>query len=326
MANVVNVNQPDYDVSFITAKDGLRSFRDNVLNIDIRSTVTDMINQWQVTFVPRDNLDNNFDTLYEIVEPMAYCEIKIRSVKKDPTILMRGFVTNVSKSLDIASGIPQRTITISGENYGKVIRMAYIHYAYGLDPLATVGASGTSAPLFFGYGVDVTITGNSPSDVMTQIFDTLIKRNFLLIQDYLANRNKVTEDLSIEETFEFFGVRPSPGEVAATKIGKFELDVDADGVNGKRNIGLNLGFLDPAAGAQEQSVMEFIQNFIGSPWNEAFTDDAPENTYLVYRPKPWRDRFGSYIGASSFTDTVDGQAMVATLRPNVPNDRSDEAS
>jgi hypothetical protein len=312
--SVVHVNQPDFDVSFITAKDGLKSFKNNVLAIDLRSTVTEMINQWQVVFVPRDSTDS-FDTLYDIIEPMAYCEIKIRSFSKDAVVVMRGFVTNVSKALDLSSGVPQRQIVISGENYGKILRMAYIHYAYGLDPLAVVGASGTGAPLFFGYGVDViTAQDGRPSTVMTQIFNNLILPNFRNIQAYLANRTKVTEQLTSEDV-DFVGVRANPGEVAASKIGAFKLDIDDDGVDGNRNLDLNLAYIDPAAGAQELSVLEFIENFSGAPWNEIYTDDAPQATYLVFRPKPWRNRFGVYVGATSFGS--------AGLR-EVPDDRAKE--
>jgi hypothetical protein len=315
MKNVVNVNEPYFDVSFITAKDGLKSFRQNVLSIDIRNSVSEMINQWQVVLVPRDNI-KSFDTLYELVEPMSYCEIKIRNRLSEPRIVMRGFVSNVAKEFDIYSGGPQRRLVISGENYGKVIRMAYIHYAYGLDPLTTVGAAGTRAPLFFGYGVDIVTGLNSrPSNVMRQIFNNLIKPNFNNIQSYLVDRTKVTDQITSENA-DFVGVRQTPGDIAASKIGGFVLDIDDDGVDGIRQSELNLGYIDPAAGAQEQSVLEFMQNYIGLPWNELYTDDAPNATYLVFRPKPWRDRNGDFVG-----DTYFG----GDSRANIPQDRQDEA-
>jgi hypothetical protein len=316
MKNTVSVNQPYFDVLFITAKDGLKSFRDNVLTIDVKSSVNEMINQWQVTLVPRDST-KSFNTLYEIIEPMSYCEIRVRNFLQEPRVIMRGFVSNVSKSVEMGSGIPQRQIVITGENYGKLLRMSYIHYAYGLDPLTTVGASGTGAPLFFGYGVDLstTVEDPNPANVMTQIFSNLVKPNFNNIQSYLSDRTKVTDQLSPTSN-DFVGKRQTPGDIAASKIPGFTMDVDEDGVNGTRTLGLNLQFIDPAAGAQEQSVLEFMQNCAGFPWNELYTDDAPEKTYLVFRPRPWRDRSGGFVGATSFG---------AAKRGNLPKDRQDEA-
>ncbi|MFZ4538520.1 hypothetical protein [Propionivibrio sp.] len=82
------------------------------------------------------------ETLDMLIEPMDLIEIRMahdapgpdvsaEDRKNWPPVLMRGFVSQIAKSESIANGAPQRSITISGQDYGKVWQMASIYYYSG---------------------------------------------------------------------------------------------------------------------------------------------------------------------------------------------------
>lgn len=310
--NYYNTYGLDFDVLFITAGEGLRSFKDSVFRIDYSNTINSMVNEWQVVFLLTEYATSG-DTVYDLIEPMSYCEIRIKKKNQELTTVMRGFVTSIEKKLDLSSGTPQRYIIVSGENYGRIIKMSWIVYTIGIDNLNILnpGGSETSTntqflanqalyfPLFLSMGVKL-VDGDVAS-TMQSIFNNLIYPNFNLLKTFLVDRKMISAKKSSTLT---------PGEKALTQIGDFYFgpnpsageSLDVDGVNGTRTYGFNLSITDPAAGSKEQSVYNWLEkDMINRPWNEMFTEDLPTVTNLVFRPTPFRDRHGNFVGPTIYT-------------------------
>ncbi|EJG5414276.1 hypothetical protein NAD41_000877 [Salmonella enterica] len=114
---------------------------------------------FSITFADRPNvagssmgpavLDASLETIYGLVEPMDIVEIRMwggegRCPNPMP-IKMRGFVSSITRRRTMAAnGQPQRTVVISGQDYGKVLQTYQI--------LFLPGYVGTS-PLLTGYNM-----------------------------------------------------------------------------------------------------------------------------------------------------------------------------
>jgi hypothetical protein len=76
---------------------------------------------------------HGLDTLYGVVEPMDLIEIRMQRTRgkfteNQPPIVMRGFVSRVTRSESLAGGKPARTVTIQGQDYGKIWQMIQLFY------------------------------------------------------------------------------------------------------------------------------------------------------------------------------------------------------
>jgi hypothetical protein len=78
-----------------------------------------------------------FESFYGLIEPMDYIEIRFRhnpatSAGAQPPIIMRGFVSAVNRVETMGSdGKPQRSVTVTGQDYGKIWQMMQILYLPG---------------------------------------------------------------------------------------------------------------------------------------------------------------------------------------------------
>jgi hypothetical protein len=78
----------------------------------------------------------SFETLYGLIEPMDMIEIRLAHDAPKGSdiplpIMMRGFVSNVTRSESLDGGAPQRHVTISGQDYGKIWQQLQILYLPG---------------------------------------------------------------------------------------------------------------------------------------------------------------------------------------------------
>jgi len=114
------------------------------------------------------------ESLYGLIEPMDMIEIRARHALTgagQPPILMRGFVSDVSRSEGMGGdGRPQRQVTISGQDYGKVWQIMQIvfwaDYILGQDFI-----SGFRLFEKFGVGFE---TALKVQDFVQQVFDKCI--------------------------------------------------------------------------------------------------------------------------------------------------------
>lgn len=290
----------EYEVRLHTRRRGVSLvFSKDVLRIDVQTTKRSFGGFWRVIFVPRE-YDQDGATLYDMVEAMDYCEIAVKRENSDnkPRTIIRGFVSRVFKSTGIRDGKPQRYIAISGEDYGKIVKMSYIHYAVGLDPYQVIRGAGTQAPLSAGYGIDAATKPCPPSTFVRAIFDTFILPNFNNVKAFIDPRSATNQQgaNNINTALQSLTEQNHKDE-----FGDFLTDIDDDGVDGKRNLDLNLEIVDRMAGAKETPVDAFLMEMAGLPWNEIFIDNAPNKSFLVFRPVPFRDRNGQYVGATHLT-------------------------
>lgn len=123
-----------------------------------------------------------FETMYGLIEPMDLIEIRMRHDPPNtsgtkPPIVMRGFVSGVSRSETMGSdGRPQRAVIINGQDYGKLWQMLQILYLPGY----VIGEDILSGfKLFerFGVGFQTVMTA---SDFVTQVVQKVLN-------PYLAN-------------------------------------------------------------------------------------------------------------------------------------------
>jgi hypothetical protein len=79
------------------------------------------------------------ETLDMLIEPMDMIEIRMaheppgddttpEARNNWPPVVMRGFVSQIAKSESIANGAPQRSIVVSGQDYGKIWQVAQVYY------------------------------------------------------------------------------------------------------------------------------------------------------------------------------------------------------
>lgn len=116
-----------------------------------------------------------FESLYGLIEPMDFIEIRFRhnpatAAGQPPPVIMRGFVSTVNRVETMGSdGKPQRSVSVAGQDYGKIWQMMQIMYL----PQFVIGEDILSNfKLFerFGGALD-TLTA---TQFVSQVFDKII--------------------------------------------------------------------------------------------------------------------------------------------------------
>lgn len=104
-------------------------------NVKTKNGVRDISGSFSL--VLNDLLDPvTMDTIYASIEPMDIIEIRMAHAPYEyyangqkPPVVMRGFVSNVTRSTTMGmDGRPSRHVNVSGEDYGKLIKIYQIYY------------------------------------------------------------------------------------------------------------------------------------------------------------------------------------------------------
>jgi hypothetical protein len=95
---------------------------------------------WSVTICDKAHPDL-FETIYALIEPMDLIEIRMahdpyeyRDVEKQTIgipVVMRGFVSMITRNEIMSGDKPIRTVTISGQDFGKILQIIQIIYLNG---------------------------------------------------------------------------------------------------------------------------------------------------------------------------------------------------
>lgn len=114
------------------------------------------------------------DTLYGVVESMDMVEIRFRHQPNgsiELPVIMRGFVSDVSRSEYVdQEGRPIRTVTITGQDYGKLWQMLQLFYGPGY----VIGQDIISAyAMFERFGAGAKI-GQKGSEFLQETFDKIL--------------------------------------------------------------------------------------------------------------------------------------------------------
>lgn len=153
----------------------LNPFLTDMSTITTSKSVHEPAGGWAITVSDRPySIDDGADSLYGVVEPMDMIEIRFRHIgngSADLPVVMRGFVSEVSRSESMGpDGTPQRGVTITGQDYGKIWQMLQIFYG----PDYVIGQSIISAfGMFERFGAGFKI-GETGAEFLEECFDKIL--------------------------------------------------------------------------------------------------------------------------------------------------------
>lgn len=235
----------------------------------------------------------DLDTLYGLVEPMDCVEIrfshephKTKQGGKLP-IIMRGFITEVRRTESIQSGRPVRTVTIAGQDYGKIWQILQIHYFKNY----TVGQTLLTQFKFFAqYGAAFNImpAGDFVKAVVNEVVNDFLKQ--------MGGRNK-------QQTNEAESGGGAEGEKKQEDATPVQLLKVTD-----EDIQVTEGVVSPFGVNQFDggSVYSLLtQNCDVGPWNELFIEDREDGVHVVYRPNPYKNLDGEWLPKVKMPDPVE---------------------
>lgn len=214
-----------------------------------------------------DKLDQKTqDTLYAAISPMDYVEIRMaRSSQNYSTgslpIVMRGFVSSVKRKQEMGDdGKPRRFVVVTGLDFGKLLGMMQIFYEqnYGLGQNLL-----TVFRLFANSGVSG--EAMSAAKFCQGILDQIINPNLVAMYHKSA--------------------------LAGTAQNPFQIKGDTTSVKE--------GTVQPYSfQSYEGDLWGLLKAFSDIYWNELFVQDRQDGVYLVYRPLPFKDTGGNFIGGA----------------------------
>ena len=195
--------------------------------------------------------NSELESIYGLVEPMDLVEIRMwNGLGKAPEtypIIMRGFVSEISRSQTVGSdGHPQRQVTVSGQDYGKIWQMIQVIY---LAAFAEGNALLTNFALWELFGVEA-VNAMPAGEFVRQMVEKIIN-------PYLD------------------GILPTfwPGIPRLVLTG--------DSISVKHGV-LSQSFQESQGSIYD--IMK-LHGDVGV-WNELYTEDREDGVYCVYRSVP----------------------------------------
>lgn len=230
-----------------------------------------------------------YETIYALVEPMDVIEIRMAHEPhlfrdKPMPIVMRGIVSNVTRSESMANGKPIRTVTISGQDFGKILQILRIYYLNN----SVVGDNILSAFSFFQKyaraGEEIIMSGN---DFLTEVAEKVINK-------YL-------------------------GDMLALASGKSLGDEIPKTIRAESNIS---GCISPyrLCSIKDTTIDQLLRTVLDvGAFNEMFIEDRETEIVLVVRPVPFREvkalPDGGYeVGSYIQKDVIPANVLNKTIR------------
>lgn len=210
----------------------------------------------------------NDETLYALIEPMDMVEIRFchdpfeyskPSEGYRPPIVMRGLVSNVSRNETMSGGKPVRTVTVSGQDFGKILQVLQIFYLNN----SVVGDNLLTEFRFF-----QKYTGDRPKHMPAAEFVQRVMAK--VVTPYL-------ERLALNSTGAGVGVNP---------ISKWSENVTIDGV-------VSPWLLNQYENVSMYTMLAGILDV--GPFNELYVEDREDSVRLNVRPAPFLDAIGNPI-------------------------------
>jgi hypothetical protein len=232
-------------------------------SVQVTKGVRDPSGGYNITF--RDSLGKDgkgqrlvVDTVSALVEPMDLIEIRfcrdplVYGAGKWPPVVMRGLVSEVTRVENMNSDQPSRTVTIAGQDFGKVLQIIQIYYLNN----SQVGDNILSEWGFFQkYAPSGAAKTTLAKDFAKQVVDGIVDP-YLKTLTALAN-----------------------GEpVGAKVINSWTVDATLKGA------------LTPwlICSFQNVSLYQMLSTcFDVGPFNEMFTEDTEDGVKFVIRPNPF---------------------------------------
>lgn len=223
------------------------------------------------------------DTIAALVEPMDLIEIRMC---RDPTlyaagdwppVVMRGFVSEVTRNENISSDQqPTRTVTIAGQDFGKILQILQIYYLNNsvIDQYVL-----TEFAYFQKYAeagdAKIKLANDVLNDVVTKVINP-----FLQTLTALANGESV----------------------GAKVVNSWTVEANVEGAVHPWAI----------ASMSDCSVYQMLCTiFDVGPFNELFVEDTKDGVKIVLRPNPFLDASGNPIqGVKAETVSITDQDVL----------------
>lgn len=223
------------------------------------------------------------ESLYGLIEPMDVIEIRLAHTPSPRgqalPLVMRGLVSSVSRSEAMANGQPQRLVTVTGQDFGKLLQTLRIYYLPG----SVVGEVWLDQFKFFRqFDMDTRQKGAAEwlAEMTTNVITPYMQK-LLTVADGRALGANVPRELVAQ-----CWVR---GTVSPIGIASF----------------------------YGGSVHDLLRQFLDvGPFNELFVEDREDQLALVCRPAPWRRLDGSYVEEGAWSETArvsDGEVLALTV-------------
>jgi len=301
---------------------GSPTLRDSVYEIVTSRRIGETAGSFQITLSPRIKDDVHTLNWLDLLHPMDYVEIAIDSGVdvpiipsvgggedsdhpivgrgKRPAPVMRGFIDSVVEQGSFESGIPGRSIVVTGRDFGKIalFTMMYNYTDSKLPPViqllqsytdgrATVSNQNLKPNPSLGTAAEklTNDSGRNPTNMMSLFYTFFFE----------PHMNEITKHL-----VPTFGSRARIGTI------EFFLDSYNDKLFCFDPI-LENSNLDPFS--QVWSCFERYQN---KPWAELYFDDDDDGPRFIHRTTPWYDVNGKEIqGNPYYSATITDQRVLS---------------
>jgi hypothetical protein len=205
------------------------------------------------------------ETLYALIEPMDLVEIRFcrdASVyeKGRPPVVMRGFVSTITRGETMSGDRPQRTVTIGGQDFGKILQIIQIFYLNN----SAVGDNILSELAFFHkYAENEDAKNKSANDFLKAVVEKVV--------------NPYLKEL----------VALAKGEsVGAKVVNQWEVKANIEGTVSPYGV----------ASFVNVSLADMLGQLLDvGPFNELYVEDTEDGVQLVLRPVPFLDVKGEPI-------------------------------
>lgn len=227
---------------------------------------------WSISFADQPHREL-LETIYALIEPQDLIEIRFAHDSKSMTggklqLVMRGFVSRISRQEAMGGNNPQRFVNVSGHDFMKTLQIYRLNYRVFTE-LSKYAL--TEFKFFQAFAGDAEVKNMSGSDFAKLVVDKLVN-------PYMA-------DISALTKADEFGAKAINQWTVESSI---EGHVSALAVN---------GFTDASLYEIFRTVLD-----IGA-FNELYLEDREDAPVLVLRPVPFKNADGDFIQGSA--DSLD---------------------
>lgn len=250
--------------------------------VRVGKSVREPAGAWSIPLVDRI-VPKVGESLYALIEPMDMVEFRLAHNPADPDyagasggrryqlpVVMRGFVSSITRSRSMEGGAPSRMIQVSGHDFGKILQIFRIYYLNN----SVVGDNIIGELKFFHK-----YAGMGDAKMMTAV-------EFVnLVLDKVVNRYIAALTLYADGS-----------GVGSSVVHKLTPEVSIPGT------------VDPGTVAtmNEVSVYQFLSHILDvGPFNEMYLDERSDGVALVVRPNPFLAANGTEIQSGTGADVVE---------------------
>lgn len=203
---------------------------------------------------------------HKLLSPMDYVEIAMSRYHDTPQVIMRGFVTNlrITKTMS-ENGQFRRTITINGNDYGKLFEDYQIYYAANQPGQTGTGSDQDPAQYLLAPMLQSNFgMFNEPSNDLVPLNELVPQFVQYTIQPWIKALQKNTPDIPNISA-------PKPNVLSDYQLNWLSLQ------------------------SMRGSVANIINEYANVPWCEWFVYDTPTEPKVIHRNTPFKSATGAYI-------------------------------